>query len=52
MVPLLDFQEDPRPFLVMLYLPLGNLNQVQVHDKNPLAERETLDLLFQGLTVF
>ncbi|KAL8650293.1 MAG: hypothetical protein Q9210_003912 [Variospora velana] len=48
-VPLLDFQEDPRPFLVMPYLPLGNLNQV--HDKNPLAERETVDLLFQGLTV-
>ncbi|KAI4268409.1 MAG: hypothetical protein LQ337_007857, partial [Flavoplaca oasis] len=48
-VPLLDFQEDPRPFFVMPFLPLGNLNQV--HHKTPLAERETIELLFQGLTV-
>ncbi|KAL9025959.1 MAG: hypothetical protein Q9196_005302, partial [Gyalolechia fulgens] len=48
-VPLLDFQEDPRPFFVMPYLPLGNLNQV--HYNIPLAERESVDLLFQGLTV-
>lgn len=33
----------------MPYLPLGNLDQV--HHKNPLAEQETIDLLFQGLTV-
>lgn len=33
----------------MPFLPLGNLNQV--HHKTPLAERETIELLFQGLTV-
>ncbi|KAL8904664.1 MAG: hypothetical protein Q9207_003113 [Kuettlingeria erythrocarpa] len=48
-VQLLDFQEDPRPFFVMPYLPLGNLKQV--HDKSPLGDTETVDLLFQGLTV-
>ncbi|KAL9124385.1 MAG: hypothetical protein Q9217_006279 [Psora testacea] len=30
-------------------LPLGNLNKV--HHKNPLTEGETIELLFQGLTV-
>lgn len=49
MVPIVDFQEDPRPFFVMPYLHLGSLKDEI--SQIPLAEGETNDLLFQGLTV-
>ena len=38
---------DPLPFLVMPYLPLGNLEDL--HNESSITVEETLALLFQGL---
>jgi len=43
-----DFREGPLPFLVMPYLPLGNLEDL--HSDSPIAVEETIDLLFQAIT--
>lgn len=43
----MDFREDPLPFLVMPYLPLGNLEDL--HSESPIAVEETIDLFFQAL---
>lgn len=42
----MDFREDPMPFLVMPYFPLGNLEDL--HSKSPIAMEETMDILFQA----
>jgi len=46
-VHVVDFREDPLPFLVMPYLPLGNLEDL--HSESPIAVEETTDLFFQAL---
>ena len=43
----MDFRDDPLPFLVMLYLPLGNLEEL--HSESPIAVEEAIDLLVQAL---
>ena len=43
----MDFREDPLPFLVMPYHPLGNLEDL--HSESPIAVKETIDLFFQAL---
>lgn len=43
----MDFQEDPLPFMVMPYLPFGNLEDL--HNESPMAVEENIDLLFQAL---
>lgn len=48
-VQVVDFREDPLPFMVMPYLPLGNLEDL--HSESPIAVEETIDLLFQVLNV-
>lgn len=44
----MDFREDPLPFLVMPYLPLGNLEDL--HSESPIAVEETIDFFFQVLS--
>ena len=44
----MDFRDDPLPFLVMPYLPLGNLEDL--HSECPIAVEETIDLFFQALS--
>ena len=46
-VPVVDFQEDPSPFLVMPYLFLGSLEDL--NSEKFITVEETVDLLFQTL---
>ncbi|CAF9939546.1 MAG: hypothetical protein HETSPECPRED_001811 [Heterodermia speciosa] len=48
-VPILDSQVGPRPFLVMKYFPLGSLRSQ--HDRASLTAGDAVDVLFQGLIV-
>ena len=43
----MDSQEDPLPFLVMPYFPLGNLEDL--HSERPIAMEEAIALFFQAL---
>lgn len=43
----MEFREDPLPFLVMPYLPLGNLGDL--HSESTIAAEETTALFFQAL---
>ena len=43
----MHFQEEPLPFLVMPYLPLGNLEDSGRED--PIAMEETTEVLLQAL---
>ena len=43
----MDSREDPFPFLVMPYFPLGNLEDL--HSESPIAVEETIALFFQAL---
>ena len=46
-VQVLDFREDPVPFLVMPYFPLGNLEDL--HSESPIAVGETMNIFAQAL---
>ncbi|MCJ1382858.1 hypothetical protein MMC17_005971 [Xylographa soralifera] len=46
-VQVVDFREDPLPFLVMPYFPLGNLEDLE--SESSIAVEETVDLFFQAL---
>src|SRR3954451_4526855 len=46
-VQIVDFREEPSPFLVMPYFHLGNLEDL--HSENSIAEEETITLLVQAL---
>ena len=40
-VPVVDFREDPVPFLVMSYFTLGNLKDL--HNESPVTLEEILE---------
>ncbi|KAI9784910.1 MAG: hypothetical protein M1835_003473 [Candelina submexicana] len=46
-VQVVDFRDDPLPFLVMPYFPLGNLEDL--HSESPIAVEEAIELFFQAL---
>lgn len=48
-VPVVDFREDPVPFLVMPYYPFGNLEDL--HNESPITVKETIKTSFQALNV-
>ncbi|KAA6413300.1 MAG: AGC kinase [Lasallia pustulata] len=47
-VQVVEFREDPLPFLVMPYLPLGNLENL--HSESTITAEETTALFFQALS--
>lgn len=46
-VQVVDFREDPVPFLMMPYLSLGNLENL--HSESPIAVEETIEIFSQAL---
>ena len=46
-VQVVDFREDPVPFLVMPYFPLGNLEDLR--SESPIVVKETIEIFAQAL---